>query len=237
MTGAATVTGRNVTAIYINEYACFIPPLNSISPATIGVVDLEVPSKARSEYQTACEALHKKKVAEAEKHLRKAVEGYRKYPAAWVLLGQILELSQKPDEARDACASSLNASSSYLAGYLCLTDISARQKKWDDALKFSNRVLELDPTMNAIAYAYNATANLNLHRLLEAEKSALKALEIDAKNSEPRIHFILAQIYAAKGDRPSTIAQLREFLKFATDPDDIAFVKKDLAILDKQASK
>jgi tetratricopeptide (TPR) repeat protein len=112
-----------------------------------------------------------------------------------------------------------------------------RQKNWDDALKFSARVLELDPTNNAVAYAYHATANLRLHHLLEAEKNALKALEIDVRNTEPRIHFLMAQIYAAKGDRQNTAAQLREYLKYAKDPGDIALVKASLAKIEGGAPK
>ncbi|MGA7685726.1 MAG: tetratricopeptide repeat protein [Terriglobales bacterium] len=223
--------------IATNEYACFLPPLNSVPASTVGVVDLQVPWKPHFEYQSGCDALHKKKIADAEKHLRKAVGQYQKYAAAWVLLGQLLEVQQKPEEALDACSKSLNASIKYLPGYLCLTDISARQKKWDDVLKFSQRVLDLDPTTNPVAYAYNATANLNLHHLLEAEKSALKALEIDVRNSEPRVHFLLAQIYAAKGDRPNAVAQLREYLRFAKDPDDVAMVKNDLAKFDGEVAK
>jgi hypothetical protein len=73
--------------------------------------------------------------------------------------------------------------------------------------------------------------------LLEAEKSALRALELDVRNSEPRIHFLLAQIYAAKGDRSNTAAQLREYLKFAKDPDDVALVKSNLAKLESGAAR
>jgi tetratricopeptide (TPR) repeat protein len=231
------VVDSNGKTVATNEYACFLPPLNSVSAATVGLVDLQVPWKPQFEYQSGCDALHKKKNADAEKHLRRAIEQYENYAAAWVLLGQLLEAEQKPQEARDACAKSLNASASYLPAYLCLTDISSRQKNWEDALTFSARVLELDPTSNAMAYAYNATANLNLHHLLEAEKSALKALDIDVRNSEPRVHFLLAQIYAAKGDRQSMAAQLREYLKYAKDPDDVAMVKTNLAKLGGETAK
>jgi tetratricopeptide (TPR) repeat protein len=220
-----------------NESACFLPPLTSMASGTVGVVDLQVPQKAKAEFQSGCAALRRKKLVDAEKHLRKAVLQYERYAAAWVLLGQLLENQKKPDEARDACSRSLNASASYLAGYLCLTDISTRQRNWEDALKFSARVLDLDPTTNAVAYAYHATANLHLHRLAEAEKSALKALEIDVRNSEPRIHFLLAQVYAAKGDRSNMAAQLREYLKYARDPDDIAMVNKTLAKIDGSVTK
>jgi predicted Zn-dependent protease len=85
-----------------------------------------------------------------------------------------------------------------------------------------------------VAYEYNAAANLNLHNLPEAEKSALRGAEIDKSNIDPRLHFLLAQIYEAKGDRAGEAAQLREYLKFASDPNDVAMVKNYLADLDKQ---
>jgi Tfp pilus assembly protein PilF len=68
--------------------------------------------------------------------------------------------------------------------------------------------------------------------LADAEKSALRALEIDKNNGEPRVHFVLAQIYEAKGDSENEVAQLREYLKFATNPEDIAMVKQYLSQLE-----
>jgi hypothetical protein len=94
--------------------------------------------------------------------------------------------------------------------------------------------LEIDPTTDAVAYGYNAAANFNLHKLAEAEKSALRAAEIDKSNTDPRVHFLLAQIYEGKGDRASEAAQLREYLKYASDPSDVAMVKTYLSELDKQ---
>ena len=229
------VTDDSGKAIATSEYACFLPPLNSVSPATVGVVDLQAPQKSKDEYQSACHSLQQKQVADAEKHLRKAVAHYERYAAGWVLLGQLLESQQKLEEASDACSKSLNASSSYLPGFLCLTDISTRQQHWLDARKFSVRALEIDPTGTPVSYALNATANLELHHLAEAEKSALKASELDARNSEPRVHYLLAQIYAAEGDRARAVDQLHEYLKYAKDPADVAVAKNVLATLEGQA--
>jgi len=75
-------------------------------------------------------------------------------------------------------------------------------------LQLSTRALEIDPTNDAVAYGYNAAANFHLHRLPEAEKSALRAVEIDKNNTDPRVHFLLAQIYEAKGDPENEAAQL-----------------------------
>jgi hypothetical protein len=209
---------------------CFLPPLNGLHTGTIEVADLQVPAKTLKEYETGCAAARSRKMPTAETHLRKAVKQYPKYSAAWILLGQVLAAQMKTEEARDACFNPLNSGSHYLPAYLCLTDISARSKNWNEVLKFSSRAIEID--QSAAAYAYNATANLNLHHLAEAEKSALKASAIDSNNQEPRLHFLLAQVYAAKGDRPNESAQLREYLKYAKDPDDAALVKSYLAKLD-----
>jgi tetratricopeptide (TPR) repeat protein len=223
--------------IATNEYKCFLPPLNALQAATVGIVDLQVPEKTHQEYEDACSALQSKKLSDAERHLRKAIKQYAKYSAAWILLGQVLEAQLKMDDAREACSKPFAESANYLPAFLCLTDISARSKKWGDVLTYSVRVLELDPAANAAAYAYNATANLNLHHLPEAEKSALKAAQIDANHSEPRVYFLLAQIYAAMGDRSNVVAQLREYLKYAKDPDDVAVVKSQLAKLEVPNAK
>jgi hypothetical protein len=44
---------------------------------------------------------------------------------------------------------------------------------------------------------------------------------------------VLAQIYEAKGDRANEAAQLREYLKFASNPDDVVMVKQYLSQLEE----
>lgn len=218
----------------IAEDNCFLPPLSGPLPTTVGISDLQIPTKARREHWDGCVALKNNKIADAENHLRKAVKQWPKYWAAWVVLGQVLQAEQKTNEARDACSQPLAGNANYLPAYLCLADISARSESWDKVLALSIRALAIDPTTVAVAYDYNAAANLHLHNLPEAEKSALRAAEIDKSNTDPRVHFLLAQIYEAKGDRVAEAAQLHEYLKYASNPDDAAMVRKYLANLDQQ---
>jgi hypothetical protein len=98
-------------------------------------------------------------------------------------------------------------------------------------LRFANTAVALDPANDPHAYFYAAGAYFGLHRLSEAERSALKAAEIDKANREPRAHFLLAQIYEIERQPDAEAAQLREYLKSATDPQDVAMVKKYLADL------
>jgi tetratricopeptide (TPR) repeat protein len=214
---------------------CFLPPLNTLLRSTVGIADLQIPAKAQSEYKHACAALKDSKVIEAEGHLRKAVKQWPKYLAAWVALGQVLEAQQQTDEANAACSQPFATDSNYLPAYLCLADISARSGDWDKVLQLSTRALQIDPANNAVAYDFNAGANFHLHRLPEAERSALRAAEMDKSNADPRVHFLLAQIYEAKGDRDSEAAQLREYLKYTSDPNEVAMVRRYLSKLEKPA--
>ena len=202
------------------ENTCFLPPLSTVPSPTIAIANLQVAAKAKKEYAAACAAQREMKLDAAEEHLRKAVKQDEKYPAAWVTLGQLLAARQQTGEAWDACSQALTTDANYLQAHLCLADIAGREQRWNEMLKHSSRAIELDPTTDAVAYALNAAANLNLHKLPEAEKGALKAIDIDRNHSDPRIYFLLAQIYEAKGDAVSEAAQLREYLKFANDPND-----------------
>src|SRR5262249_2027599 len=124
----------------------------------------------------------------------------------------------------------------YAPGYLCLADVAAREHAWEEVLVISTRVLEKDPSTNFIAYEYNAAANLNLHNLAAAEKSGLRAAEIDREHREPRVYFVLAQIYEAKGDTASEVAYLREYLKYINSATDAAMIQQFLANLEQRST-
>jgi tetratricopeptide (TPR) repeat protein len=218
------------------EATCLLPPLTLMSSPTVAVEQLQRTAKARNEYQQGCAALVKKRTAEAEKHFRRALREYPQYAIAWVTLGQVFATQQRSDEARNACFQASIVEPKYVAAYLCLADIAARANAWDKVLKLSGRALELDPSSNAVAYEYHAAANLNLRNLAVAEKSGLRAAEIDREHREPRVYFLLAQIYEAKGDSANEAVQLREYLKYSDFAPDAAMVEQYLLTLERRTN-
>ena len=215
-----------------NDTTCLLPPLTLTNSPTVVADQLRIAAKARKEYHQACAVLKDKNLVEAERHLRKAVKEDLKYSAAWVTLGQVLATQGRNEEARSACFEGTIADPRYVSAFLCLADIAAHAHAWDEVLKLSERAIELDPSANAVAYEYDAAANLNLHNLARAEKSGLRAVAIDKGHREPRVHFLLAQIYEAKGDDANEAVQLREYLKYSGSADDIAMVEQYLSKLE-----
>jgi tetratricopeptide (TPR) repeat protein len=213
------------------DESCFLSPLTGIHSPTAGVASLEVHGAARKDFQRGCSAASHNKLARAEEHLRKALDEDAQYPAAWVLLGQVLKAERKPDDARKACSQALIVDAGYAPADLCLADLYAIQQRWEEMLRFANSAVALGPANNPHAYFYVAGAYLALHRLAEAEKSALRAAELDKTNREPRTHFLLAQIYEAERKPDAEAAQLEEYLKSVSDPQEKVMVKKYLADL------
>jgi tetratricopeptide (TPR) repeat protein len=210
---------------------CLLPPLDRVRTSVVAAAQLRIPGKARREYQRACSDLAKKKSFTAEQHLRKAVQKYPEYAAAWVTLGQVLADEHSSENAMKACSQATTVDLAYLPAYLCQAEIASRTQEWGEELKHSSRALELDAN-SVLAYEYQAAANANLGNLSEAEKSGLRALDLGKDRQDPSIYFLLAQIYKLKGDAAREEGQIRLYLKYTHNRERAAIAKTILAKLE-----
>jgi tetratricopeptide (TPR) repeat protein len=217
-----------------DEEMCFPWKFSAVRSATVSVTRLKVPSKAKSEYEKACDASNKNRFEEAEQHARSAIEDFRDYSAAWVMLGISLTGQHKAQEARDACFDAAKIDSKYLPAFLCAAEVSVRNREWDQVLNSANQAMGLQSEGVPYAYYYRAMAYLHMNNPIEARKSALKALEIDVNHDEPSLYFLLAEIYEREGDSANAIAQLQQFLKHPTDRQQEDAAKQFLAKLESQ---
>jgi hypothetical protein len=220
-----------------NDEKCL--PWNLLGPRNkpLALSTLKVPSKARGEYDKACLAAQKKRFADAEEHARGAIEKFQNYPAAWVMLGVVLDEQDKTPEARDACSQASKIDEKYLPAYLCAAEFSARNQEWEQLLNVANAALRLNSGGDGYAYYYRAKAYLHLHNLAEAERSALQAVEINSEHDYLPLYFLLAQIYDARGDKASAEAQLRQMLKRHIDRQQEDAVKQYLSDLETKKPK
>lgn len=217
-----------------DDEACLPWTLSQIRGATVSVLRLQVPDKARSEYEKACGDFRKKKMADAEQHVRSAIEKYSNYVAAWVMLGQVLAAQQQSEQAHDACSKANTADPTYLAPYLCLAELDARSGDWEETLNVTKAALRLNPVGDVYANFYRAMAFFNLNQLPEAEKSALQAEGVDPAHKQAPVHYLLAQIYEAKGDIAAAVGEVKQFLKISQDKQKVQEAKQYLARLQAQ---
>ena len=215
----------------VDSEACNSWTESGVKSPTVSAARLAIPGKASSEYQKGCGSYKDKHLEQAEQHLRKAIEVYPQYAAAWVVLGQVLDAQHKRDDAREACSQAVTLDPTYVAPYLCLAEFSATEADWKQVSTLSDRAMSLDPVNNPYSLYYQADADVHLDQVSKAETSALAAVRLDTWHHLPQLHLLLAQIYAAKGDPNAEAAQLREYLKLAPNSGDAAGARETLAQL------
>jgi tetratricopeptide (TPR) repeat protein len=203
--------------VVAEDESCLPWALPDVRGATVSAIRLGVPPKARGQYEKACSAFKKKKLPEAEQHARDAIQEYSKYPAAWVMLGEVLQDEQKMGEAHDACSNPLSVDPTYLPPYLCLAGLLNLEKNWDDLLTLSGRFAGMNPAADMYAYYYRGLAFFRLHNLPEAQKSVLQAIVSDSEHHQPGFNFLLAQIYGEERDLVNATLQIQQFLKFSNN--------------------
>jgi hypothetical protein len=222
--------------VIADDEKCLPWNVSEVRATVVSVARLTVPSKARREFEKACDASNKNQFTEAEQHARSAIDKFQSYAAAWVMLGVILEEQHKAQEARDACAHATTIDATYLPAYLCAAEFSVRNQDWEQVLNLANLSLGLNPGGDAYAYYYRAVAFFHTNKRADAKKSALAAAEIDVNQKDAPLYFLLARIYDAEGDKVNAAVQLRKILKHHTDREQEDAAKQYLAKLEAQQS-
>jgi tetratricopeptide (TPR) repeat protein len=207
---------------------------NGVEGSSISVTSLQVPEKARKEFEQGQKDEHSNHLPSAEQHMLKAVGVYDKYAAAWNELGKIQASNRELDKARDSFTKAINADPHYIPPYLSFAALDLQTDQYDDAEEKAAKVLELDPTIGFASFVQGA-ADVKLNKLDEAEKAA-KDAENEPHQAFPQVHLLLAELFEQKEDYSNAATQLRAYLKEAPKGTLAAQAKKNLDEIEKQAS-
>ena len=160
-----------------------------------------------------------------------------------------MQKENQPDAARKAYTQATTIDTRFLAPYLSLASIAFQAGNWTEVLDFTGHILRLDPLNRAAvtdyvldldpvnygdAYFYDAMANYNLHKIADAERSALKAEHLDLRTHFPQLHLLLADLFARKENYAVAIAQLQTYLALAPHAGNADQVREQLAQLEKR---
>ena len=201
---------------------------------TFSATTAYAPKDAKKAFDKGREQAKKKKFADAEKELTKAVTTYPKFAAAWFELGMLYHQQNKIEEARKAYVEAITADANIVNPYGPLARLAAQEKKWEEAADLSGKLIKLNPYLSADAYFVSAVANLNLKRTDIAEEHTREAIKMDKEHRNPRINHLLAVILQSKQDYAGAAASLRDYLKYAPKAADADEMRQQLAELEKQ---
>jgi tetratricopeptide (TPR) repeat protein len=203
---------------------------------SISVVSLKAPDKARKEFEKGREDFTNKKYENAEKHLAKAVELYPQYALAWELRGQEQEKQKQLEEADKSFESAISADPKFVPPYIRLALLQSSKSNWADVVRLTQRALELDPVNYPDAYFLNGAAHYNLKQLPEAEKSAMKAVELDKEHRFARSELLLGSILQIKGQNAAAAEHFRAYLKLEPNSTEAPRLLTYIAQVDQQSA-
>jgi Tfp pilus assembly protein PilF len=221
---------------------------NKVQGATVSVASYQTPANARRVYERGLDAARQGKLAEAQQYFEKSVAIYPKYTSAWFQLGTVLQLQNRTEPARNAFTRATTIDPQFLPPFLSLSLIAFEAGNWTDVLNLTGHilyldplnytradtyVLDLDPLDFAEAYFYNAVANYNLNKFVEAEKSLLKAERLDVRPRFPQLHVMLAELYARKNNYPAAAAEVQIYLELVPHAKNADKMQEWLAQLQK----
>ena len=207
--------------------------LANVEGLTISATSSLAPKDAKKAFEKARNAAKKQKWEEAEKEYQKAVDLYPKYAAAWFQLGLVQQEQKNEEAARKSYAQALAADPKFVSPYQQLAMMAAHEQKWQEVIDDTDRLLRLNPVDFPQAWLFNSLGNYYLKNLDAAEKSAREGISRDTGHHYATMNHVLGVILAQKQDYAGAAEQLRDYVHYAPNANDIAQVKQQLSEIEK----
>jgi hypothetical protein len=234
--GLVSLAGRDFSTP-VNLNPIVLHRVGNAAGNSISATAALAPANARKEFDKARDDFSKKKFADADKHLAKAVEFYPNYASALDLRGREQRAQKLDAEAEKSFLAALKADEKYIPPYLHLAALNATRANWAEVLRLSNRAIELDPANYTEPYYYKTVAHLMLKQVPEAKQSVAKVLEMDNEHRFNRAELIMGNILRSEGDIAGASVHYRNYVKLEPKSPDAPNIQEYLASLDKKGAE
>jgi tetratricopeptide (TPR) repeat protein len=207
--------------------------IEGVQGTAVSFNSLNAPKGAQKEYKKGTEAMMKRDWRKSQEHFAKAVGLYPNYATAWYQLGIACVQQTNIEQAQSAFSRAMEADPSFTAPYLASAQLALHQKKWQEVIERTGKLISLDAVDYPQAYLLRAMAQGGLNDFDEAERNARQAIRLDTGHHFPRAEYILGFILARKHDYPGATKHMRAYLERAPHAYDVEAVKLEIAQLEK----
>ena len=197
----------------------------------VSLLALKAPKDAKKNFDKGTDQLRSNKLTDAAASFQKSVTTYPQYADAWLSLGRVqLQLGTK-DAARESFQKAMDLDDKLVGPWQELGYMASDQSKWEDAARYLDKAVRLDPMSSPMAWYFSAMANYNLGRFEEAERSVRAELKLD-KNAHAE--YLLGMVLIARKDLKGGADALRTYLASSPKPEEAATARKQLSQVESQ---
>jgi tetratricopeptide (TPR) repeat protein len=109
--------------------------------------------------------------------------------------------------------------------------LACDESKWEEAVRYLDQAVRLDPMDSAVAWYFSSLASYNLGKFDQAERSVRAALKLD-HIANPQAEYLLALVLIARQDLQGGAEALRNYVASAPASADVATAKRELSRLE-----
>jgi hypothetical protein len=209
--------------------------LSSPQASTVSLSFLRTPQECRDAFEKASRSLEKvpPDLRGAEKELQKALRRDPKFAAAWDLLGRVLMIEGRREEARAAFERAIAEEPGFIQPYLALGRAAIQDSHWEDAWKWSAKLLELDANQPSGLY-WRGLSGYHLRRFPEGERALSRLYELGYAEEYPFGWLPLGVIQAGAGRIQAAAASFQKYLALMPADEVTAAQREELGRLLEQ---
>jgi tetratricopeptide (TPR) repeat protein len=157
---------------------------------TVSEAELNIPDRARSEFEKGAKAMGKKDLEKARLHMTRATEIYPRYAEAFNVLGVIAMNTDHPDEGRAMFERAIQADDKHPAAYVNMAKILMGEKKFAEATAMVEKSVTLNP-LNAESQSLLCYFQLMEGRLEDVVATAKRIHQLPHERF-PQVHSMAA---------------------------------------------
>lgn len=202
----------------------------AVAPA-ISAAELNIPAKARREFDKGKEFFDKGRLDEASKRFTKAAEIYPQYAAAYDMLG-VMASHSAPAEAKGFFQQALAADKSYIPAAAHLAKVYVGEKDFPDAEPLLTRTLAISPQATEALFLL-AYVQAKLDKFEDAIHTTDRLHQLDHRDLA-LVHFVAAECYTSLKRPEEAVAQYEMYLKEAPLGPSVDIAKKNISVLQAQ---
>jgi tetratricopeptide (TPR) repeat protein len=203
---------------------------------TVSMLSLKAPKDARKNFDKGTELARVNKPADAAASFQKAVAAYPQYADAWLSLGMVESKMGARDEARTDFQKAMDLDEKLVGPWQELGYMASDAAKWEDAARYLDQAVRLDPIDSPMAWYFSAMANYNLARYDIAERNVRAEMKLD-RGKNPRAEYLLGMILIARKDLQGGAEALRTYIRSAPPSAELDMAKRQLSRVEGQLSQ
>jgi tetratricopeptide (TPR) repeat protein len=202
----------------------------------VSMLDLKAPKDARKSFGKGTSQALANKPADALLSFGKAVAIYPQYAGAWLGLGKVQWQLGRKDEAGASFHKSMDLDPKLVGSWQELGFLACDDARWEDAVRYLDQAVRLDPIDSPVSWYFSAVANYNLGRYDQAERSVRAELKLD-RGRNRRADYLLGMVLIARRDLEGAAEALRNYIASAPKTEDVNPVRRELSRVESQLGR